>query len=95
MPWIKHRRACREGLTALPDRRITCFFVNRPHRGRGTAAALAGALREIARLGGGTVESYLDDAEGRGVSSSFLNVRTAGLHAQPPHREGPVGGGGG
>jgi GNAT superfamily N-acetyltransferase len=73
LPRIKHRRAYLEGLRALPDWRITCFFVDRDHRHRGvTAAALEGALREIARLGGGTVESYPEDVEGRSTSGSFL-----------------------
>ena len=77
---IKHQRAYREGLTALPDWRITCFFVAKTHRGRGVAAAaLEGALREIARLGGGTVESYPEDAAGRSVSSSFLHNATLSL----------------
>jgi hypothetical protein len=34
--------------------------------------ALVGALEEIARLGGGTVESYPEDVDGRTVSASFL-----------------------
>jgi GNAT superfamily N-acetyltransferase len=43
------------------------------YRGKGVAAAaLQGALKEIARLGGGTVESYPEDADGRSVSGSFL-----------------------
>ncbi|TIT81397.1 MAG: GNAT family N-acetyltransferase, partial [Mesorhizobium sp.] len=59
LPRIKHRRAYEEGLTNLPDWRITCFFIDKARRGEGVAAAaLAGALGEIARLGGGTVESY-------------------------------------
>lgn len=38
---------------------ITCFFVDRDRRREGVASvALRGALREIAQLGGGTVESY-------------------------------------
>ena len=58
----------------LPTRRITCFCLDKGHRGEGIAsAALAGALKEIARLGGGTVESYPEDAEGRKVSGSFLH----------------------
>lgn len=36
------------------------------------AVALGGALQEIARLGGGTVESYPEDTAGRAVSASFL-----------------------
>ena len=74
LPRIKHGRAYRQGLAALPDWRITCFFVDKAYRGRGVAAAaLAGALKEIARLGGGTVESYPEDVAGRSVSSSFLH----------------------
>jgi GNAT superfamily N-acetyltransferase len=70
---IKHLRVYQEGLTVLPDWRITCFFVDKAYRGRGVSeAALAGALQEIARLGGGTVESYPESVEGRTVSASFL-----------------------
>ena len=73
LPRIKLKRAYLEGLTDLPAWRITCFFVDKDYRGQGVAAvALQGALREIARLGGGTVESYPEDVEGRSVSGSFL-----------------------
>jgi hypothetical protein len=43
------------------------------------AAALAGALAEIARLGGGTVESYPDDVDGRSTSASFLHNGTLAM----------------
>ena len=77
LPRIKHQRAYAEGLRTLPDWRITCFFVDRSYRGKGVAAAaLEGALREIRRLGGGTVESYPEDVEGRSVSASFLHNGT-------------------
>ena len=70
---IKHKRAYREGLAALPDWRITCFFTDKSYRRKGVAAAaLEGALREIARLGGGTVESYPEETEGRSVPGAFL-----------------------
>lgn len=76
LPGIKHRREYLAGLPGpgvLPDWRITCFFVDREWRHQGVAAAaLAGALNEIARLGGGSVEGYPQDAEGRKVSGSFL-----------------------
>jgi GNAT superfamily N-acetyltransferase len=73
LPRIKHLRVYRQGLTSLPDWRITCFFVDKAYRGRGVSAlALAGALEEISRLGGGTVESYPEDVAGRAVSASFL-----------------------
>lgn len=77
---IKHRRAYEAGLEALPDWRITCFFVGRGHRHGGVAdVALAGALEEIARLGGGTVESSPEDIAGRKVSSSFLYNGTVAM----------------
>ena len=83
LPRIKSRRAYREGLTALPDWRITCFFVDKAYRGKGVAvAALEGALHEIARRGGGTVESYPEDAAGRTVSSSFLHNGTVPMFEQ-------------
>ncbi len=80
LPRIKNKRAYLEGLTDLPDWRITCFFVDQKYRRRGVAsAALEGALREIARLGGGTVESYPEDAESRSVSGSFLHNGTVSM----------------
>ena len=80
LPRIKHQRAYREGRTPLPAWRITCFFVDRAYRHKGvTSAALKGALDEIARLGGGTVESYPEDVAGRTVSGSFLHNATVSL----------------
>jgi ribosomal protein S18 acetylase RimI-like enzyme len=80
LPRIKHQQAYRKGLHQLPDWRITCFFVGRTHRHRGVAdAALAGALDEIARLGGGLVESYPEDTIGRKVSGSFLHNATVAM----------------
>ncbi len=77
LPRIKRQRAYRQCLDELPDWRITCFFVDKDYRGLGVAsAALEGALREIARLGGGTVESYPECVEGRSVSGSFLHNAT-------------------
>ncbi|MFJ8591660.1 hypothetical protein [Streptomyces sp. NPDC093598] len=60
--------------------RITCFFVDRAHRRRGVAAAaLEGALYEIARLGGGSVEGCPEDTGDRSVSASFLYSGTMTL----------------
>lgn len=42
-------------------------------------AAPAGALSEIARLGGGVVESSPEDATGRKVSAGFLHNATLAL----------------
>ncbi|GHI03430.1 GCN5 family acetyltransferase [Streptomyces cellostaticus] len=80
LPRIKHRRAYEAGDPVLPDWRITCFFVHRAHRRTGVAsAALDGALREIARLGGGTVESCPQDTDGGSVSASFLHNGTLAM----------------
>ena len=80
LPRIKHKRDYLNSLTKLPDWRITCFFVDRDYRGKGIAfIALEGALNEIARLGGGTVESYPEDVEGRSVSGSFLHNGTISI----------------
>ena len=100
LPRIKHRRAYLDGLGALPDWRITCFFVDRelPAQRASPSAALDGALDEIARLGGGTVESYPEDAEGRSVSAVVPpqrhrgDVRAPRLRAHPPPRQAPLGG---
>ncbi|MDT7725024.1 MAG: hypothetical protein QOI21_1600, partial [Actinomycetota bacterium] len=71
----KSKRLYDKGLVNLPDWRITCFFTGKGLRGRGVAdAALGGALAEIARLGGGTVEGYPEETDDRKVSGSFLHT---------------------
>ena len=84
LPRIKHLRVYTEGLEALPDWRITCFFVDKDYRGQGvSSAALAGAIRLIGKFGGGIVESYPEDVENRQVSGSFLyNSRMAMFEGQ-------------
>ena len=73
LPRIKHLRVYIDGQVELPDWRVTCFFVDKEYRSQGVAAvALSGALAEIARLGGGLVESYPEDTTDRKVSASFL-----------------------
>ena len=80
LPNIRSRKAYEEGLRGLPDWRLTCFFIDRERRGEGIANfALREALREIARLGGGTVEAYPEDVAGRKVSRSFLCSGTLGM----------------
>ena len=80
LPRIKFGRAYRELATEPPNWRITCFFVDTKYRHKGVAAAaLKGALSEIARLGGGIVESSPEDVEGRKVSNSFLYNATAAM----------------
>lgn len=73
LPRIKNRRSYLATNRQLPDWRITCFFTGKGYRGQGIASiALKGALREIQRLGGGLVEAYPEDTDGRKVSGSFL-----------------------
>ena len=80
LPRIKHRRAYEAAAPSPPDWRITCFFVAKTHRRAGVASvALEGALTEIGRAGGGTVESYPEDAADRKVSGSFLYNATVTL----------------
>jgi len=80
LPRIKNGRAYQAELQTLPDWRITCFFVDKVYRSKGVAAAaLGGAVQEIARLGGGTVESYPDDVAGKKTSSAFLHNGTLAM----------------
>lgn len=75
LPEVKSRRKYEAGLTTLPDWRITCFFTGKGLRRRGVAdAALGGALAEIARQGGGTVEGYPEETDDRTLSGSFLHT---------------------
>lgn len=75
LPEIKSRRRYEQGLTALPDWRITCFFTGKGLRRRGVAdAALSGALAEIAAKGGGSVEGYPEETDDRTVAGSFLHT---------------------
>jgi GNAT superfamily N-acetyltransferase len=80
LPRIKHKRAYL-GTPGDPAAwRITCFFVDRAYRKRGVAScALGGALQQIARLGGGTVESFPERVDGRSVSASFLHNGTVAM----------------
>ncbi len=77
---IKLRKQYESEPGPRPDWRITCFYVGKGYRKRGVARlALAGALAEIARLGGGLVEAYPEDVEGRKTSSSFLHSGTLAM----------------
>lgn len=80
LPRIKSRKAYEAAGIQPADWRITCFFVDKARRHQGVAAAaLAGALTQIAGLGGGRVESYPEDTTDRKVSSSFLHNATVAM----------------
>jgi GNAT superfamily N-acetyltransferase len=73
LPRIHNERAYLATNPALPDWRITCFFSGKGHRGNGVAyAALEGAIEQIRKLGGGCVEGYPEDTDGRKASPAFL-----------------------
>ena len=70
---IHNERAYLATDPVLPDWRITCFFVGKGYRGSGVAtAALEGAIAQIKQLGGGRIEGYPDNTEGRKASPAFL-----------------------
>jgi len=75
LPEIKSPRRYEKELARLPDWRITCFFTGKGLRRRGVAdAALGGALADIARYGGGTVEGYPEETDDQMLSGSFLHT---------------------
>ena len=80
LPRIYHRKEWEAGLVDSPDYRITCFFVDRDYRGSGVArVALQGALELIAAAGGGVVEGYPEDTDGKKAKASFLYSTTRSM----------------
>lgn len=86
LPCMHNERAYLATNPTLPDWRITCFFSGKGYRGKGVAsAALEGALKQIEGLGGGRIEGYPEDTEGRKkfTSLSFqwraIDIRTTRL----------------
>jgi hypothetical protein len=63
---IKNPKAYEKDLVDLPDWRIGCLFVGSKHRRQGVVrAAVTGALEVIREAGGGVVEAYPEQVEGR------------------------------
>lgn len=81
LPRIKNRKQYDAAPPATPPAwRITCFFTARGHKKQGVAtAALAGALEEIASLGGGTVEAYPEDISAAGAPAVALHGGTLAM----------------
>src|SRR5690348_865788 len=66
LPTILNPKAYDKELVELPDWRIGCIFTGSKHREKGVArAAVAGALAAIEAAGGGLVEAYPEQVEGR------------------------------
>jgi GNAT superfamily N-acetyltransferase len=84
LPSILNRKTYDKGVTHLPDWRIGCIFTGRGHRRRGVArAAVTAALTAIAEEGGGIVEAYPEQVEGREPQSgSYLHTGPENLFEQ-------------
>ena len=66
LPNIKNTAAYAKELVDLPDWRIGCIFTGKGHRGAGVArAAVTAVLAAIRDSGGGLVEAYPEQVEGR------------------------------
>jgi hypothetical protein len=82
LPNIYHKKEVEAKMT-MPDWRITCIFVDKDHRKKGLSLfALNGALELIRDLGGGVVESYPQDPQGKKISNSFLYNGTREIFEQ-------------
>ena len=78
LPNIKNRAAYQKALQTPPDWRIGCIFTGSRDRGAGVArAAVSGTLDAIRAAGGGVVEAYPEQIEGR------PSQRGAYLHTGP------------
>jgi GNAT superfamily N-acetyltransferase len=75
---IKNPKTYEKDLAELPDWRIGCVFTGSKHRGHGVArAGVAAVLRAIGEAGGGIVEAYPEQLDGR------PQQRGAYLHTGP------------
>lgn len=76
LPNIYHRKQYDAELDMVPDYRITCLFVDKRYRRKGLSiVALQGALDLIAQAGGGVVEGYPHDTDGKRVAVLYNGTR--------------------
>ena len=76
---IKNPKAYDKDLVELPDWRIGCVFTGNGHRRHGVArAGLAAALSAIGQAGGGIVEAYPEQLEGRATAARRLPAHRSG-----------------
>ncbi|NNM97345.1 MAG: GNAT family N-acetyltransferase [Candidatus Dormibacteraeota bacterium] len=67
LPRINNQKAYEKELIELPDWRIGCIFTGKGHRRSGVArVAVAAALDAVKEAGGGLVEAYPEQVDGRG-----------------------------
>jgi GNAT superfamily N-acetyltransferase len=81
----EHLKEYTAGLTQkAPDYRLTCFFVDWDYRRKGVAAmALRGALDLIAKAGGGVVEAYPQDTQGKRTRAPSSTTARAVFLSRP------------
>lgn len=84
LPTIKNRKAYDRDAADPPQWRIGCIFTNSKDRGKGVAAAaVAAALDEIKRAGGGVVEAYPEQTEERPAQrGAYLHTGPEELYAR-------------
>jgi hypothetical protein len=76
LPNINNQKAYAKGLDEMPDWRIGCIFTGSGHRRSGVArAAVSAALAAIHDAGGGIVEAYPEQVEGRAPSAVPISIR--------------------
>jgi hypothetical protein len=76
LPNIYHRKQYEAELDVMPDYRITCIFVDKRYRRQKMSRlALEGALRLIREAGGGVVEGYPHDNDGKKVAVLYNGTR--------------------
>ena len=78
LPRIKNRKTYEAGLDGLPDWRITCFFVDKAHRGDGVAAAALGGRSRRSR-GSAAARWRAIRTRSKPTSASFLHNATIGM----------------
>jgi hypothetical protein len=84
LPNIKSLKSYEKELTDLPDWRIGCIFTGKDRRREGVArAAVAGALDAIKNAGGGLVEAYPEQVDGREPQrGAYLHTGPESLFAE-------------
>lgn len=76
LPNIRHRKQYEAESDLDPDYRVTCLFVDKSHRRRKVSdVALSGAVDLIAGAGGGVVEGYPHDKQGKREAVLYSGTR--------------------
>jgi len=77
LPNMYHRKQYDAERDMLPDYRITCMFVDKKYRRKGLSTVVRRVDDDlVAAAGGGTVEAYPHDNEGKKVSVLYSGTRS-------------------